>query len=141
MKQIREDAGTSLGDYGVVGSNPRRSDHLTLCPLQNKDGGDHFWPEAEIRLRPVRSRARDCRGPGASCMPEFDQETLSARFNTGEAEAIRQMADRAGTSIASLIRGAVLNAPESPLAGASTRAGKSAIPQRSVEAFIHICGS
>ena len=40
------------------------------------------------------------------------QETLSARFNTGEAEAIRQMADRAGTSIASLIRGAVLNAPD-----------------------------
>ena len=32
--------------------------------------------------------------------------TLSARFNTHEADAIRQLADRAGTSVASL-----LNAP------------------------------
>lgn len=37
------------------------------------------------------------------------QETLSARFNTLEAEAIRQMADRAGMPVASLIRSVVLN--------------------------------
>jgi hypothetical protein len=37
--------------------------------------------------------------------------TLSARFNEREAEAIRQLADRAGASVASVIRGAVLNAP------------------------------
>jgi Mobilization protein NikA len=36
---------------------------------------------------------------------------LSARFNNQEAEEIREMADRAGTSVASVIRGAVLNAP------------------------------
>lgn len=36
-------------------------------------------------------------------------ETLSARFNSQEAEAIRQMADRAGMPVASLIRTAVLN--------------------------------
>jgi len=39
------------------------------------------------------------------------ETTLSARFNDQEADAIRQMADRAGTSMASVIRGAVLNAP------------------------------
>lgn len=39
------------------------------------------------------------------------RETLSARFNSGEAEAIRLKADRAGTSVASLIRTAVLNVP------------------------------
>lgn len=39
------------------------------------------------------------------------RETLSARFNSGEAEAIRLKADRAGTSVASLIRMAVLNVP------------------------------
>jgi hypothetical protein len=36
---------------------------------------------------------------------------LSARFNNQEAEAVRELADRAGTSVASVIRGAVLNAP------------------------------
>ncbi len=36
---------------------------------------------------------------------------MSARFNEREAEAIRQLADRAGASVASVIRGAVLNAP------------------------------
>ena len=36
------------------------------------------------------------------------ETTLSARFNNQEAEAIRDMADRAGTSVASVIRGAVL---------------------------------
>jgi hypothetical protein len=39
------------------------------------------------------------------------ETTLSARFNSQEADAIRVMADRAGTSMASVIRGAVLNAP------------------------------
>jgi hypothetical protein len=38
-------------------------------------------------------------------------ETLSARFNETEADAVRQMADRAGTSVASVIRTAVLNQP------------------------------
>ena len=38
-------------------------------------------------------------------------ETLSARFNDQEADAVRQMADRAGTSVASVIRYAVLNQP------------------------------
>ena len=37
--------------------------------------------------------------------------TLSARFNDQEAEAIRQMADRAGMPVASFIRSATLNAP------------------------------
>ena len=37
--------------------------------------------------------------------------TLSARFNEREAEAIRQMADHAGASVAAVIPGAVLNAP------------------------------
>jgi sugar phosphate isomerase/epimerase len=37
--------------------------------------------------------------------------TLSARFNEREAEAIRQMADHAGVSVAAVIPGAVLNAP------------------------------
>ncbi len=37
------------------------------------------------------------------------QETLSARFNSQEAEAIRLMADRAGMPVASVIRSAVLN--------------------------------
>jgi len=36
---------------------------------------------------------------------------LAARFNTQEAEAVRQLADRAGTSVASVIRHAVLKAP------------------------------
>ena len=39
------------------------------------------------------------------------QLTLSARFNVAEAEAIRQMADRTGTSVASVIRSATLNVP------------------------------
>lgn len=39
------------------------------------------------------------------------QKTLSARFNEQEAEAIRQMADRAGMPVASFIRCATLNAP------------------------------
>jgi hypothetical protein len=39
------------------------------------------------------------------------QLTLSARFNVAEAEAIRLMADRTGTSVASLIRSATLNVP------------------------------
>jgi hypothetical protein len=38
-------------------------------------------------------------------------ETLSARFNGQEADAVRQMADRAGASVASVIRYAVLNQP------------------------------
>jgi hypothetical protein len=37
--------------------------------------------------------------------------TLSARFNEREAEAIRQMPDHAGSSVAAVIPGAVLNAP------------------------------
>lgn len=37
------------------------------------------------------------------------QQTLSARFNDREAEAIRQMADRAGVPVASLMRAALLN--------------------------------
>lgn len=37
--------------------------------------------------------------------------TLSARFNASEADAIRLMADHAGTSVASLIRSATLNVP------------------------------
>lgn len=36
------------------------------------------------------------------------ETTLSARFDNQEAESIRDMADRAGTSVASVIRGAVL---------------------------------
>jgi len=36
---------------------------------------------------------------------------LAARFNEQEAEAVRQLADRAGLSVASLIRHAVLNVP------------------------------
>ncbi|WP_041358667.1 hypothetical protein [Nitrobacter hamburgensis] len=36
---------------------------------------------------------------------------LAARFNNHEAEAVRQLADRAGTSVASVIRGAVLRTP------------------------------
>lgn len=39
------------------------------------------------------------------------QTTLSARFNGEEAEAIRQMADRAGVPVASIIRSATLNLP------------------------------
>jgi hypothetical protein len=39
------------------------------------------------------------------------ETTLSARFNNQEAETVRQLADRAGTSVASVIRGAVLKAP------------------------------
>ncbi len=39
------------------------------------------------------------------------QQTLSARFNEQEAEAIRQMADRAGVPVASFIRAATLNVP------------------------------
>lgn len=39
------------------------------------------------------------------------QLTLSARFNVAEAEVIRLMADRTGTSVASLIRSATLNVP------------------------------
>jgi hypothetical protein len=39
------------------------------------------------------------------------QLTLSARFNVAEAEAIRLMADRSGTSVASVIRSATLNLP------------------------------
>lgn len=39
------------------------------------------------------------------------QKTLSARFNDQEAEAVRQMADRAGLPVASFIRSATLNAP------------------------------
>lgn len=42
------------------------------------------------------------------------QTTLSARFNEQEAEAIRQMADRAGVPVASFIRAATLNRPLSP---------------------------
>lgn len=38
------------------------------------------------------------------------QTTLSARFNEQEAEAIRQMADRAGVPVASYLRAAALNA-------------------------------
>ena len=37
--------------------------------------------------------------------------TLSARFNQREADAIREAADRAGVSVAALIRHAVLAAP------------------------------
>lgn len=39
------------------------------------------------------------------------QMMLAARFNTQEAEAVRQLADRAGTSVASVIRHAVLKTP------------------------------
>ncbi len=39
------------------------------------------------------------------------RKTLSVRFNEQEAEAIRQMADRAGVPVGSLIRSAMLNAP------------------------------
>lgn len=39
------------------------------------------------------------------------QQTLSARFNDQEAEAIRQMADRAGVPVATFIRSATLNVP------------------------------
>jgi len=39
------------------------------------------------------------------------QETLSARFNGQEATAVRTKADRAGISVASLIRAAVLGLP------------------------------
>lgn len=39
------------------------------------------------------------------------QQTLSARFNDQEAEAIRLRADRAGVPVASFIRAAALNAP------------------------------
>ena len=39
------------------------------------------------------------------------QTTLSARFNEQEAEAIRQMADRAGVPVASFLRAAALNRP------------------------------
>lgn len=39
------------------------------------------------------------------------QQTLSARFNDQEAEAIRQMADRAGVPVASFLRSAALNVP------------------------------
>jgi hypothetical protein len=39
------------------------------------------------------------------------QKTLSARFNEQEAEAIRQLADRAGVPVASFIRSATLNRP------------------------------
>lgn len=49
--------------------------------------------------------------PGSGSDNRQRETTLSARFNTQEADAIRLMADRAGTSVASLIRGAVLNAP------------------------------
>jgi len=35
--------------------------------------------------------------------------TLTARFNETEAEAIRQMADRAGVTVASFLRAAALN--------------------------------
>lgn len=37
------------------------------------------------------------------------QTTLTARFNDQEAEAIRQMADRAGVPVASYLRAAALN--------------------------------
>lgn len=43
------------------------------------------------------------------------QATLSARFNSQEAEAIRQMADRAGLPVAALIRTALLNPASPPL--------------------------
>ena len=39
------------------------------------------------------------------------QETLSARFNDEEAQAVRLKADRAGISVASLIRASVLDLP------------------------------
>lgn len=39
------------------------------------------------------------------------QKTLSARFNDQEAEAVRQLADRAGIPVASFIRSATLNVP------------------------------
>jgi hypothetical protein len=39
------------------------------------------------------------------------QTTLSARFNGEEAEAIREMADRAGVPVASFLRSAALNQP------------------------------
>jgi len=39
------------------------------------------------------------------------QKTLSARFNETEAEAIRQMADRAGVPVAAFLRAAALDRP------------------------------
>lgn len=39
------------------------------------------------------------------------RKTLSARFNDQEAEAIRQLADRAGLPVASFIRSRTLNVP------------------------------
>ena len=40
------------------------------------------------------------------------QRTLSARFNEQEASAIRELADRAGTSVATLIRERLLIGPQ-----------------------------
>jgi hypothetical protein len=51
------------------------------------------------------------------------QQTLSARFNDQEAEAIRQMADRAGMPVASFLRAAALNqSPGGVMGGAMGRA-------------------
>ena len=40
------------------------------------------------------------------------QRTLSARFNEQEAAAVREVADRAGITIAGLIRGRLLDGPQ-----------------------------
>lgn len=49
------------------------------------------------------------------------QQTLSARFNDQEAEAIRQMADRAGVPVASFLRTAALNQSPGGALGRATR--------------------